>query len=321
MLPQTSAPRQAATVSARQELKLKIQTGHHHPHAALFVSMLIRSARAVAATVSRAAFPGLHLSRFASKSFDAIGSQEHAAAVGFSRHSTMMRVAGAAPSKANDSPSIFVQPSSTVAGNVYLSHDVFVGARCALRADSGKIHVGSHTHIGDGTTINTGAVSGDVKIGSYSKIGRNCSLRACTVQPGALLEDGAVVCDGAVVERGATVQAGCVVPSETTVPALSIWGSSGVVGHITEDDLTQRADANVAAVESEADALRLEYPDGNLLCVRMHSSLFRASHCALAGTSVPETSKPAQSTPRRALGMTLPCHARNNPRPAIPMSL
>ena len=275
--------------------------------------MLIRSARAVAATVSRAALPALHRSRFASKSFDTIGSQEHAASEGFSRHSTMMRVAGVAPSKANDSPSIFVQPSSTVAGNVYLSHDVFVGVRCVLRADSGNINVGSHTHIGDGTTINTGAVAGDVKIGSYSKIGRGCALRACTVQPGALLEDGAIVCDGAVVERGATVQAGAVVPSGTTVPALSIWGSNGVVGHITEDDLTARADANVAAVESDADELRLEYPDGNLLCVCTHSRLVPASHAAPAGTSAPETSKPAQSTLRRPPGMTLPCPARSNP--------
>ena len=126
------------------------------------------------------------------------------------------------------------------------------------------------------------------------------------MQPGALLEDGAIVCDGAVVERGATVQAGAVVPSGTTVPALSIWGSNGVVGHITEDDLTARADANVAAVESDADELRLEYPDGNLLCVYTHSRLVPASHAAPAGTSAPETSKPAQSTLRRPPGMTLP---------------
>lgn len=229
--------------------------------------MFFRSTRVAAAAVARAAMPALQRSSFASKSFDAIGTQEQAAAAGFSQHKTMLRVAGIAPTKANDSPSTFVQPSSTVAGNVYLSHDVFVGVRCVLRADSGKITIGSHTFIGDGTTIHTGAVGGDVKIGSYSKIGRGCSLRACTVHPGAHVEDGAVVCDGAVLERGATVQAGAVVPAGTIVPMLSIWGSSGVVGHISEDDLTARADANVAAVEHEADLYRLEYPDGNLLCV------------------------------------------------------
>jgi carbonic anhydrase/acetyltransferase-like protein (isoleucine patch superfamily) len=231
------------------------------------VSMFFRSTRVAAAAVARAAMPALQRSSFASKSFDAIGTQEQAAAAGFSQHKTMLRVAGIAPTKANDSPSTFVQPSSTVAGNVYLSHDVFVGVRCVLRADSGKINIGSHTFIGDGATIHTGAVGGDVKIGSYSKIGRGCSLRACTVHPGAHVEDGAVVCDGAVLERGATVQAGAVVPAGTIVPMLSIWGSSGVVGHISEDDLTARADANVAAVEHEADLYRLEYPDGNLLCV------------------------------------------------------
>jgi carbonic anhydrase/acetyltransferase-like protein (isoleucine patch superfamily) len=229
--------------------------------------MFIGRARAVAATVSRAAMPVIHRCCFASKSFDAIGSQEHAAAAGFSQHKTMLRVAGIAPIKANDSPSTFVQPSSTVAGKVYLSHDVYVGVRCVLRADSGKINIGSHTYIGDGTTINTGGVNGDVKIGSYSKIGSGCSLRACTVHPGVVLEDGAVVHDAAVLERGATVQAGAVVPAGTTVPALSVWGNSGIVGHISEDELTSRADANVAAVETEADLYRLEYPDGNLLCV------------------------------------------------------
>ena len=227
--------------------------------------MFLRSTRAVVAAVARAATPALQRSCFASKSFDTIGTQEHAAAAGISQHKTMQRVAGVAPTKANDSPSTFVQPSATVAGNVYLSHDVFVGVRCVLRADSGKINIGSHTFIGDGSTIHTGAVSGDVKIGSYTKIGRGCSLRGCTVHPGTLLEDGAVVCDGAVLERGATVQAGAVVPAGTTVPMLSIWGSGGVVGHISEDDLTARADANVTAVESEADMYRLEYPDGNLL--------------------------------------------------------
>ena len=233
--------------------------------------MFVRSSRSVAAAVTakfaRAAMPVIHRSCFASKSFDAIGSQEHAAAAGFSQHKTFLRVAGFAPIKANDSPSTFVQPSSTIAGQVYLSHDVFVGVRCVLRADSGKINIGSHTHIGDGTTINTGGLSGDVKIGSYSKIGRGCSLRACTVHPGVLLEDGAIVYDGAVLERGATVQAGAVVPAGTTVPALSVWGVNGIAGHISEDDLTQRADANVVAVETEADLYRLEYPDSNLLCV------------------------------------------------------
>ena len=229
-------------------------------------------------SVVLAAVPAAQRSCFASKSFDAIGSQEHAAAAGFSQHKTMLRVAGAGPIKANDSPSTFVQPSSTVAGSVYLSHDVFVGLRCSLRADSGKISIGCHSYIGDGTTINTGAVNGDVKIGSYSKIGRACALRACTLQPGVFLEDGAVVCDGAVVERGATVQAGAVVPAGVTVPALSIWGGSGVVGHISEDDLTARVDANVSAVESDADLYRLEYPDGNLLCVFLPSRYFAISH-------------------------------------------
>jgi carbonic anhydrase/acetyltransferase-like protein (isoleucine patch superfamily) len=267
--------------------------------------MLIRSTRALTAAVSRAAIPALQRFCFASKSFDIIGSQDQAAAVGFSRHKTMLRVAGVAPAKANDSPSTFVQPSSTVAGNVFLSHDVYVGIRCVLRADSGKISVGSHTHIGDGTTINTGVVSGDVKIGSYSKIGRSCSLRSCTIHPGVLLEDGAIVCDGAVLERGCTIQAGAVVPSGTTVPALSIWGGNGVVGQITEDDLTARADANVAAVESEADLYRLEYPDGNLLC---ESKFYFLCQCLtwIVGISPPETSKPARNTPRRAPGMTPP---------------
>lgn len=299
------------------------------------VAMFIRSTRAVVTTVSRAAIPALHRCRFASKSFDAIGSQEHAAAAGFSQHKTMLRIAGVAPVKANDSPSTFVQPSSTVSGNVYLSHDVFVGLRCSLRADSGKISIGSHTHIGDGTTINTGtnALQCDVKIGSYSKVGRGCSLRACTVHPGVLLEDGAVVYDGAVLERGATVQAGAVVPAGTTVPALSIWGASGVVGHISEDDLTLRADGNVAAVEAEADLYRLEYPDGNLLCVMsfisflifyslsfgsFSSSFLSVHQNLLPGTSRPATSNLAQSTPRKAPGTTplLPHLPRSDVSPA-----
>ncbi|KAL3156422.1 hypothetical protein ABBQ38_000733 [Trebouxia sp. C0009 RCD-2024] len=139
-----------------------------------------------------------------------------------------MNLATQQPSLASE---VFVAPSAAIIGNVSLGHKASVWYGCVLKGDEGRITVGSHTNLQDGTVVrsatsNLGSQVSDTMIGSNVTIGHNCTLRSCSIADASLVGMDSTILEGVQVESGALVAAGSVVQPHTTVPAGQVWGGN-----------------------------------------------------------------------------------------------
>lgn len=101
---------------------------------------------------------------------------------------------------------VYIDPASTVIGQVTLGDDVSIWPHTVLRGDVNRIQVGHRTNIQDGTighVTHAGPYSGDglpLLIGDDVTVGHGAVLHACTVGARCLVGMGALILDGAVLE-------------------------------------------------------------------------------------------------------------------------
>ena len=118
----------------------------------------------------------------------------------------------------NIDDSAYVDPQSSVIGNVIIGKDSSVWPMAAIRGDVNKIRIGERTNIQDGSVLHVTHAGGPLApdgfaltVGNDVTVGHNVVLHACTVEDGCLIGMGSVVLDGAVIKAGAMVGAGSVV--------------------------------------------------------------------------------------------------------------
>ena len=112
----------------------------------------------------------------------------------------------------------YIDPQSSVIGNVIIGKDSSVWPMVAIRGDVNKIRIGERTNIQDGCVLHVTHAGGPLSpdgypliIGNDVTVGHNVVLHACTVEDSCLIGMGSVVLDGAVIKSGAMVGAGSVV--------------------------------------------------------------------------------------------------------------
>ncbi|HET6626870.1 MAG TPA: gamma carbonic anhydrase family protein [Nocardioidaceae bacterium] len=118
-------------------------------------------------------------------------------------------------------PDAYVHPDAVLIGAVTLGAEASVWPGAVLRADFGRIVVGSRTSVQDGTVVHTTRQWPTV-VGDDCVVGHNVHLEGCTVEDRCLIGSGSVVLNRAVVRRGSVVGANALVTEDTEVPESSM---------------------------------------------------------------------------------------------------
>ena len=126
-----------------------------------------------------------------------------------------------------------IDPTAFVSETAYLIGDVEVGPHSSIwpgvviRADSGKIKIGSHTNIQDNSVLHADYPA---EIGNHTTIGHNVVCHATRVGDNCLLGNGAVLNGGCEIGNDCLVGANSTVVESMVVPDGSlVLGTPGRV--------------------------------------------------------------------------------------------
>lgn len=126
-------------------------------------------------------------------------------------------------------PSVWVDPTALVIGDVQMGSDSSVWPMAVVRGDVHHIRIGRATNIQDGAVLH---VSHDgpfnpggqpLIIGAGVTVGHQAVLHACEVGEHCLVGIGARVLDGAVLEPRTLVGAGALVPPGKRLESGYLW--------------------------------------------------------------------------------------------------
>lgn len=116
-------------------------------------------------------------------------------------------------------PSVYVDPSARINGDVEIAEDASVWFHVSIRGDVHRIAIGPRTNVQDNCALHTTHLKYPLTIGSDVVIGHGAVLHGCTVKGSALIGMGAVLLDACTVEEECIVGAGAVVTQGKVMPA------------------------------------------------------------------------------------------------------
>ena len=144
-------------------------------------------------------------------------------------------------------PSVFIDDSAQVIGDVDIGEESGVWMSVVIRGDVNTIHVGRRTNIQDGTVVHAMTGTHPTTIGDNVTIGHGAIVHGCTVEDQCLIGMGAILLNGVVVGSGSIVAAGTLLAENMKVPPKSlVMGSPGKVKRL----LTH---AEIAEIQTYAD--------------------------------------------------------------------
>lgn len=130
----------------------------------------------------------------------------------------------------------YVHPDAVIIGSVTIGPRSSIWPTAVLRADYGRIDIGSDTSIQDGTVVHCTARHPTL-IADRCTVGHNAHLEGCDIRHDSLIGSGSVVLALAVVGPHAMVGAAAMVPGGTVVPPRA--RALGVPARITEDVIAE----------------------------------------------------------------------------------
>ena len=117
--------------------------------------------------------------------------------------------------------SCYIFPNATVIGNVIFGKNIIAYPGCVIRAEYGKISIGSYTNLQENTSIHV-EVGYDVTIGEGVTIGHNCIIHGCTIHDNVLIGMGAIIQEGADIGENCFIGAGAVIKRNMVIPSGSV---------------------------------------------------------------------------------------------------
>lgn len=115
-------------------------------------------------------------------------------------------------------PSVFVDPTAVIIGDVVIGQDSSVWPFSVIRGDMHRIRIGKRVSVQDGSVLHITHASDynpdgfPLTIGDDVTIGHQATLHGCTIHDRVLIGMKAMVMDGAIVESDVILGAGAVVP-------------------------------------------------------------------------------------------------------------
>ncbi len=155
-------------------------------------------------------------------------------------------------------PSVFVDQSAQVIGDVTIGHESSVWMNCVVRGDVHRIRIGARSNVQDGTIIHAMRGTHPTTIGDQVTIGHGAIVHGCTLEDRVLVGMGAIVLNGAVIGSDSIVAAGTLVTEGAVVPQRSlVMGSPGKVRRA----VTDAEAAMILDLASRYVGYRLDYMD------------------------------------------------------------
>ena len=138
-------------------------------------------------------------------------------------------------------PSVFVDESAQVIGDVEIGEESGIWMAVVIRGDVHRIRIGRRTNVQDGTVVHVMKDTHPTTIGSHVTIGHAAIVHGCTIEDQCLIGMGAILLNGARVGTGSIVAAGTLIPEGVEIPPRSlVMGSPGKVRRtLTDDDLAE----------------------------------------------------------------------------------
>lgn len=136
---------------------------------------------------------------------------------------------GISPKIANN---VYIDPFSSIIGDVELADDVSIWPMCVLRGDVNSIKVGKRTNIQDGSVLHVArkdeaSVDGySLHIGEDVTVGHKAMLHACKIGNRVLIGMGAIVLDNVTIEDDIILAAGALVPPNKTLKSGFLYVGS-----------------------------------------------------------------------------------------------
>lgn len=124
---------------------------------------------------------------------------------------------------------VYVDPASTVIGDVALDDDVSIWPATVIRGDVNYIRIGARTNVQDGAIIHVSHHSPynqagyPTLIGEDVTVGHGAIIHACSIGDRCLIGMGARILDGAKVQTHGFVGAGAVVGPGKVVGEGELW--------------------------------------------------------------------------------------------------
>ena len=134
-------------------------------------------------------------------------------------------------------PSVFVDESAQVIGDVEIGAESSVWMNAVIRGDVHRIRIGRRTNVQDGSVIHVMHETHPTSVGDGVTIGHGAIVHGCTVSDRVLVGMGAILLNGAVIGSDSIVAAGSLVTENFVVPPRSlVMGSPARVRRALGDE-------------------------------------------------------------------------------------
>lgn len=134
---------------------------------------------------------------------------------------------------------LFVAPSASVTGRVFLGEDVSLWHNTTLRGDIAPIYVGQRSNIQDGAVLH---VADDLpcKVGVDVTVGHGAIVHACTIGDRCIIGMGSIILNGATIAEDSIVGAGALVTEGKSFPprSLIIGSPAKAVRTLRDEEVT-----------------------------------------------------------------------------------
>ena len=119
-------------------------------------------------------------------------------------------------------PSVFIDDSAHVIGDVEIGEESSVWMMVVIRGDVHHIRIGRRSNLQDGTIVHVMRDTHPTFIGDNVTIGHAAVLHGCTVEDRCLIGMRATILNGARIGAGSIVAAGSLLTEDMAVPAQSL---------------------------------------------------------------------------------------------------
>ena len=123
----------------------------------------------------------------------------------------------------NIEDTVFIAPTASVIGNVYIGKDASVWYNSVLRGDVGIISIGEGTNIQDNTVVHVDRNCGDTEIGKMVTVGHGCILHACQIHDYAFIGMGSIIMDKVIMEKNTMLASGSLVTKGKVIKSGELW--------------------------------------------------------------------------------------------------
>ncbi|AHX05058.1 gamma carbonic anhydrase family protein [Ehrlichia japonica] len=124
----------------------------------------------------------------------------------------------------NIEDTVFIAPTASVIGNVYIGKDASVWYNSVLRGDVGIISIGEGTNIQDNTVVHVDRNYGDTEIGKMVTVGHGCILHACQIHDYAFIGMGSIIMDKVIMEKNTMLASGSLITKGKVIKSGELWG-------------------------------------------------------------------------------------------------